>query len=60
MLEWLPFPSPGDLPDPGIEPWSPALQVASLLPEPPGKPICVYLLKNKADNIIHIATYIHS
>ena len=23
----LPFPSPGDLPDPGIEPWSPALQV---------------------------------
>ena len=21
----LPFPSPGDLPDPGIEPWSPAL-----------------------------------
>ena len=22
----LPFPSPGDLPDPGIEPWSPALQ----------------------------------
>ena len=26
---WIgqPFPSPGDLPDPGIEPWSPALQV---------------------------------
>ena len=22
----LPFPSPGDLPNPGIEPWSPALQ----------------------------------
>jgi len=22
----LPFPSPGDLPDPGIEPWSPAFQ----------------------------------
>ena len=27
VLEWLPVPSPGDLPDPGIEPWSPALQV---------------------------------
>ena len=26
----LPFPSPGDLPDPGIGPESPALQVASL------------------------------
>ena len=35
----LPFPSPGDLPNPGIEPWSPVLQVDShsLLPEPPGK-----------------------
>ena len=30
----LPFPSPGDLPDPGIEPGSPALQADSL----PGKP----------------------
>ena len=28
-----PFPSPGDLPDPGIEPRSPALQVDSLLTE---------------------------
>ena len=27
----LPFPSPGDLPDPGIEPGSPALQVDALL-----------------------------
>ena len=30
----LPFPSPGDLPDPGIEPMSPALQVNALLLEP--------------------------
>ena len=30
----LPFPSPGDLPDPGIEPKSPALQVDSLPSEP--------------------------
>ena len=34
----LPVPSPGGLPDPGIEPWSPALQADSLLSEPPGKP----------------------
>ena len=34
----LPFPSPGDLPDPGIEPRSPILQEDALLSEPPGKP----------------------
>ena len=34
----LPFPSPGDLPDPGIEPGSPALQADVLPSEPPGKP----------------------
>ena len=34
----LPFPSPGDLPDPETEPWSPALRADSLPPEPPGKP----------------------
>ena len=33
----LPFPSPGDLLDPGIEPGSPTLQADSLLSEPPGK-----------------------
>jgi len=33
----LPFPSPGDLPNPGIEPGSPALQVDSLPSAPPGK-----------------------
>ena len=31
-------PPPGDLPDPGIESWSPALPAGSLPPEPPGKP----------------------
>ena len=35
----LPFPSPGDLPDPGIELRSPALQADALTSEPPGKPI---------------------
>ena len=34
----LPFPSPGDLPDPGIEPRSPALEADALPSEPPGKP----------------------
>ena len=33
----LPFPSPGDLPDTGIEPGSPALQAVSLLSEPSGR-----------------------
>ena len=37
---WIgqPIPSPADLPDPGIKPGSPALQVDSLLAELPGKP----------------------
>ena len=35
----LPFPSPGNLPDPGIKPRSPALQTDALPPEPPGKSI---------------------
>ena len=34
----LPFPSPGDLPNPGIKPRSPALQADALTYEPPGKP----------------------
>ena len=36
----LPFPSPGYLPDPGIEPGFPALQADSLPSEPPGRPLC--------------------
>ena len=38
ILEWQPFPSPGDLPNPGIEARSPTLQADSLPSEPPGKP----------------------
>ena len=41
----LPFPSPGDLPNPGIEPQSPALQADFLLSEPPnviGNPNVTY------------------
>ena len=33
----LPFPSPGNLPDPGIEPRSPTLQADALTSQPPGK-----------------------
>ena len=35
----VPLPSPVDLPDPGIEPGSPALQADALPSEPPGEPI---------------------
>ena len=31
------FPSPGDLPNPGIKPWSPTFQADALPSEPPGK-----------------------
>ena len=37
ILEWVAFPSPGDLPNSGIELRSPALQVDSLSAEPQGK-----------------------
>ena len=37
ILEWVTFLSPGDLPNPGIEPSSPTLQVDSLPAEPQGK-----------------------
>ena len=39
ILEWVAVSPPGDLPDPGMEPRSPALQADSLPPEPPGKPL---------------------
>ena len=44
----LPCPPPGDLPSPGIEPRSFALQVNSLPSEPPGKPLAEY----KAQQIV--------
>ena len=40
----LPFPSPGDLPEPGIEPGSPVFQADSLSAEPPGKLVTRYIL----------------
>ena len=38
IREWVAIPSPGALPDPGIEPKYPALQADSLPSEPPGRP----------------------
>ena len=42
----LPFPLPGDLPNPGIEPGSPSLQADALPSEPPGKNDSWAILKN--------------
>ena len=38
ILEWVAFPSPGDLPNPGTKPRCPTLQADSLPTEPPGQP----------------------
>ena len=40
----LPFPSPGDLPDPGLEPGSPTLQADVLLSEQPGKHVSFQII----------------
>ena len=45
----MPFPSPGDFPDPGIEPGSPALQTDALPSEPPGKPRTVWRFFKKLE-----------
>ena len=39
MLEWVAIPFLRDLPNPGIEPWSPALQADALPSESQGKPV---------------------
>ena len=44
ILEWVPFPLPGDLPDPGIEPVSPVSPVLAygfFTTEPPGKSVYI-------------------
>ena len=43
----LPFPSPGDLPNPGIEPRSPTLRADALLSEPPGKSLTLKKITDK-------------
>ena len=57
----LPFPSPGDFPNPRIKPWSPTLQADSLPFQPLGKPSkhksifrsgLLYLLLNTRGNLV--------
>ena len=47
----LPFPSPGDLPNPGMEPESPALQADSLPSEPSGEALVVRNLSVNAEYV---------
>ena len=59
----LPFPSPGDLPGPGIEPGSPALQADALPSKPPGKPVHQEAQKKKPstkqkDNLLNGKMYL--
>ena len=46
----LPFPSPGDLPNPGIEPRSPTLQTDTLPSEPPGMQAYISEVRIKQEN----------
>ena len=50
----LPFPSPGDVPNPGIKPGFPTLQADALPSEPPGKPDQKSPKKTKAQD--HMAS----
>ena len=52
----LPFPSPGDLPNSGIEPGSPALQAVTLPSEPPGYPLRLLLLLSHFSRVQLCAT----
>ena len=45
ILEWVAIPSLGDLPDPGMEPGSPALAGGFFTAEPPGKPALSHTYK---------------
>ena len=48
ILEWVVIPPPGDLPNPGIEPRSPAQQADSLPSEPPEKHLGTHCIYTKA------------
>ena len=53
----MPFPPPGDLPNPGIEPAAPALAGGFFATQQPGKPICILLSQAlSSDNNIYIAS----
>ena len=54
-----PFPSPGDLPDPGIEPMSPTLAGRLFTTEPQGKPTNEVYLVIKGDKLPAYTTHTH-
>jgi len=64
ILEWVAFPSPGDLPEPRLKPRSPALQADSLPSEPPGIFKYVHLsmcnLKKHVRSKVKVGKKIHS
>ena len=51
ILEWVPFPSPGDLPDSGIESESPALAGGFFTTEQPEKPLIKVQLDELHPNV---------
>ena len=55
----LPSPSPGDLPDPGIEPGSAALEADALTSEPPGKPLISYITFYEFFSKLNVVSKIH-
>ena len=56
----LPFPSPGDLPNPGMEPGSPVLQVDSLPSEPPGKTLDCDSSRESSEKWIYLEIILYS
>ena len=60
ILEWVTFLSPGDLPDLGIEPGSPALQADSLLLSHQGSPYFEYLLSKVMGLLSYKGLFTHS
>ena len=56
----LPFPSPGDLPNPVIEPGSPALWADTLLSETPGSPIQSEISQKEKNKYCRLMTYMES
>jgi len=49
----FPFPSPGDFPEPGIEPRSPALQADALTSDPPGKAMVFPVVMYRCESLDH-------
>ena len=53
----LPFPSPEELPNPGIEPWSPASKADSLLFELQGSPMYCHFKCFLVDSVVFLFTF---